>query len=356
MEKIITQISEAIDKFQEEQTPKLEKLREKGTQLMNATNKIERSWSGSFAGWHGRMYYGNFEPPPMNKRFSLEWGGINGIPEGWRERESEEVVGEIERLIGNQFSVKQFEEDIASTASEAKALKDDITSSLAALKLGEGFEKERALLEQAENFKLGEKRNTHIHNRIPGKLISRDTEALFQGICIASHLYYEGVGFEATSLSEALLEYIRLINRLAKQIRLKNATTSPETSINLEELRGLHPKIFDKCQALFEQKAYSEAVEKSFKIVRDKLRSLTGHETGSEAFGKGGLYIRGAAAANVDEDFNKGVQFLTMAIDRFRNEKSHTSDGNIEDPARASQYLVLSSLALSFLENSEIRK
>jgi len=102
------------------------------------------------------------------------------------------------------------------------------------------------------------------------------------------------------------------------------------------------------------KKAYSEAAEKGFKIVRDRLRKLTGYETGSEAFGKSKLHIKGAAATNVDDDFNEAVKFLTMAVDRFRNEKSHTSDAKIDDPIRAYEYLRLSSLAMNLLDNSEI--
>jgi hypothetical protein len=49
------------------------------------------------------------------------------------------------------------------------------------------------------------------------------------------------------------------------------------------------------------------------------------------------------------------VQFLLMAIDMFRNEKSHTSDANIDDPTRAYQYLVLSSLAMYLLDQGEIK-
>jgi uncharacterized protein (TIGR02391 family) len=118
---------------------------------------------------------------------------------------------------------------------------------------------------------------------------------------------------------------------------------------------GLHPSIYEKCYELYKNKTYAEAVEKSFKVVKDRLRSLTTFEAGSDAFGKGNLYIRGAAAPNVDKDFNQAVKFLTMAIDQFRNEKSHTSDAKIEDPIRAYQYLMLSSLAMGLLEDTEIR-
>ena len=56
----------------------------------------------------------------------------------------------------------------------------------------------------------------------------------------------------------------------------------------------------------------------------------------------------------MDQDFNEAVKFLTMAIDRFRNEKSHTSDARIDDPVRAYEYLRVSSLAMKFLDETEI--
>ena len=142
-----------------------------------------------------------------------------------------------------------------------------------------------------------------------------------------------------------LYEYVQKINH----IKLDTRTIEKEFS-------HIHPLIKEKCTSLYLSKEYAEAVEKSFKIVRDKLRALTGYETGSEAFGKGKLYIKGASASNVDDDFNQAVKFLTMAIDMFRNEKSHTSDSKINDPIRAYQYLAMSSLALSLIENSEIKK
>jgi uncharacterized protein (TIGR02391 family) len=117
----------------------------------------------------------------------------------------------------------------------------------------------------------------------------------------------------------------------------------------------LHPEIVSKCIHLFNDTHYAESVEKSFKVVKDRLRVLTSYERGSDAFGSGKLHIKGAIAPNVDDDFNQAVKFLTMAIDMFRNEKSHTSDAKMDDPIRAKQYLVLSSLAMSLLDNAEIK-
>jgi uncharacterized protein (TIGR02391 family) len=126
---------------------------------------------------------------------------------------------------------------------------------------------------------------------------------------------------------------------------------SPDTTA----IDSLHPEILSRCRGLFDGGDYAEAVEKSFKVVRDRLRSLTNYETGSDAFGKGKLYVEGAAAQHVDDDFQNGVKFLSMAIDRFRNEKSHTADGNINDPIRAYEYLRLSSLAMHLLATAVVR-
>ncbi len=84
------------------------------------------------------------------------------------------------------------------------------------------------------------------------------------------------------------------------------------------------------------------------------MRDLTGYETGSEAFGKSNIHIEGAIAPHVDKDFNEGVKFLAMAIDKFRNEKSHTSDTGIDDPTRAYEYLRLSSLAMHLLDAARV--
>jgi uncharacterized protein (TIGR02391 family) len=149
------------------------------------------------------------------------------------------------------------------------------------------------------------------------------------------------------------IEDLRGLTVLLEERRPKTAFTK-DAEPTATAVESLHPEILSRCRKLLESGEYAEAVEKSFKVVRDRLRVLTGHETGADAFGKGHLHVEGAAAPHVDDDFQKGVQFLTMAIDRFRNEKSHTADGNITDPIRAYEYLRLSSLAIHLLEKAGV--
>lgn len=197
------------------------------------------------------------------------------------------------------------------------------------------------LLRDILGEKAGEVREFHLLSGKYGAVISpnpninakRRTEAYFRNLK------------KCRSLLIGILEFLE-----SKKV------SNTEEPISTQALGNLHKNVKQKCSKLYTDEHYPEAVEKSFKVVRDRLRELTTYETGSEAFGKGGLYIKGASAENVDNDFQSAVKFLTMAIDRFRNEKSHTSDGNINDPVRAYEYLTLSSLAMRLLDDSEVRK
>jgi len=155
---------------------------------------------------------------------------------------------------------------------------------------------------------------------------------------------------------QALLQKKAVLESCVEQLELLQPAPAAAPAAETEHigLHGVHPQIRSKCEALDVAGAFAEAVEKSFKVVRDRLRSLTGYEKGSDAFGKGKLHITGAAAPHVDSDFNEGAKFLMMAIDMFRNEKSHTADAKIADPIRAEQYLMLSSLAMYLLDDAEI--
>jgi len=326
-------------------------MNETADALRLACTKIENSWSGSFAGWHGSMYYKDFQKPSVSKMFSGEWGGIHGIPDGWAEKQPDEVIKALELIVGNNFVAKEFENRVSGLRATLEEAKKELVILFSAFTFDKRTEKEKEIYSQLENFKFGKSHGAFNTELRPKQIMTRDTKAAQQGIANPVWLYYESVALEAESIIESQKEFISLTDRLIRQLELKSGATA---SVESSNLINLHPEIIAKCDHLYASGAYPEAVEKGFKVVRDKLRVLTGHETGSEAFGKGKLHIKGAAAANVDADFNEGVKFLTMAIDRFRNEKAHTSDAKIDDPERAHDYLRLSSLAMKLLDAGEI--
>jgi len=346
IESELNAIAALVKAFHAKNDPLKSELESTSKKVADACSVVKRSWSGSFAGWHGNMYFLDFQPPAFHERFSSQWGGLDGVPSGWYERKPEDVKSRLEELVGNSFSFDDFEKKIKQFRTEAENLKDDVLVALSDIPSKSFTDTEQGILSELNSLTLGEKRGALVYNGLPGHIITSDIEAAAEGTCVPAWLYYNAIGQEAESLCVAVDTFLRLSERISRQMDGK--------VIRKTDPSDLHPVVTEKCFQLYLDGHYPEAAEKSFKIVKDRLRALTGTEKAHEAFGAG-LHINGAAAPNVDGDFNEAVKFLTYAIHYFKNEKGHTADGNISDPVRAYQYLAMSSLAMSFLDDTDIR-
>lgn len=75
------------------------------TALADAANDIGKSWSGSWFGYHSRVYYEGFQSPPPGAAFSQEWGFKDAFSMGsrgdWREYKFDDVVQLINDKAGN---------------------------------------------------------------------------------------------------------------------------------------------------------------------------------------------------------------------------------------------------------------
>lgn len=65
-------------------------------------------------------------------------------------------------------------------------------------------------------------------------------------------------------------------NRASSQLDILAPQAAPDLNSSLRGHVGIHPQVWEKCEELYEAGAFAEAVEKSFKVVRDQLRALTG--------------------------------------------------------------------------------
>ena len=113
----------------------------------------------------------------------------------------------------------------------------------------------------------------------------------------------------------------------------------------------LQKDVFDHVQNLLNDGHYFNAIEEAYKIVRKKLKDITGKEKAHEAFKEGNYsLIFGHDPKNeTEKDFFDGVKFLHMAIQKLRNEKAHTLAQEI-DKNLAIHYLVLASLAYDLID------
>jgi predicted nucleotide-binding protein len=212
---LLTQLNEQRDAT----TREVDQLHNEAGHLLDAARKLGESFSGSNFSYHGELYYGDFEKPPLGRRFSVEWGCLNGIPPGWKSRTPEEVKDRIERLAGVQ--VDKIESNSKRLLDRAKKLQTDFLIELAQLHNTNGFKKEKELLSDVENLDWGE----NAHNKYAADALNsfpnmtRDHEAIIAGRILPAHLFYEAVAVQARESSSAIQRFWQLTDRLLRQIQ-----------------------------------------------------------------------------------------------------------------------------------------
>jgi len=126
----------------------------------------------------------------------------------------------------------------------------------------------------------------------------------------------------------------------------KSQATYKNGNINIE----LQKDIFDHVQKLLNDGHYFNAVEEAYKVVRKKLKEVSGREKATDAFNRINYKkIFGHEPRNeAEKDFFEGVKFLHMSIQFLRNEKSHTPARKL-DKNLAIHYISLASLAYDLI-------
>jgi predicted nucleotide-binding protein len=159
--------------------------------LEKAAQEVARSFSGSWLGYHSRVYYNGLVPSPPGANFSQEWGLMDRIANlgsrgQWREYDAEDVKTFIYETAGNP--------DIASIhnkSRKAAAVFDDAKAAILSI-----FENELAnstdsfltkLNTDLEGLKPLSKHEALQILRPKGQIISRDMVALGQGNWVPPH-------------------------------------------------------------------------------------------------------------------------------------------------------------------------
>ena len=130
----------------------------------------------------------------------------------------------------------------------------------------------------------------------------------------------------------------------------KSQATFKEGNINII----LQKDIFDHVQKLLNNGHYFNAVEEAYKVVRKKLRNVSGKEKATDAFNQSNLekIFGHQSVDDAEKDFFEGVKFLHMAIQFLRNEKAHTPATEL-DKNLAVHYIALASLAYDLINRKQ---
>lgn len=151
------------------------------------------------------------------------------------------------------------------------------------------------------------------------------------------------------------VEIEKIANKLqsypSQKIKVNNNIVN---AVEMDEIIiNLRPEIYEHIKRYLATQDYYHAVEESYKIVRQKLRALTGEEKANHAFCETNIEkIFGHNPSNdAEKDFFEGVKFINMAIQRFRNEKAHTPAKPLEKNL-AIHYISLASLAYELISRN----
>lgn len=113
----------------------------------------------------------------------------------------------------------------------------------------------------------------------------------------------------------------------------------------------LQKEVFSHIKELLNWWHYFNAVEEAYKIVRVKLRNITGEEQAHKWFQENNyeLIFWNKPKNKIEKDFFDWVKYLHMSIQFLRNEKAHTPARDI-DKNLAIHYIVLASLAYDLID------
>lgn len=192
----------------QELTKELESFTDSAKRVALACNTIDASWSGSDLVGHVDYFYEDYKIPPTNKRFSIEWGLINGVPQGWHEKNDDEVLQKIEADSG--IKLKDLDEVANSTSSKFEKLRKHAIIAFSQIS------KEAA--DEIEKFNLQTK--TDIFNQYWKKqIMTRDRHALLAGRKVPTHKYYDATASFITGAPEQLNDFLFLIDKVVAQNR-----------------------------------------------------------------------------------------------------------------------------------------
>jgi predicted nucleotide-binding protein len=163
--------------------------------LRDAVHQIARSFSGSWLGYHSRVYYANFLPPPPGARFSQEWGLMDtmsgmGSRGEWQEHDVEDTKAHILRLANNP-DLSQAHEAAAAADELFQFAKSDMTSIIqteiesGADRFLETLAEQLNELKTLSTFEVAQRMNAG------GQVMTRDTIVLGQGTQLPPHVAFK---------------------------------------------------------------------------------------------------------------------------------------------------------------------
>lgn len=162
-------------------------------QLEERANRVGRAWSGSWLGYHSRVYYGGFADPPPGARFSKEWGMMKlefsqETVGNWKEHRFDDVLSSIQKPVPPQKldQIRRRSCLVKADFDEEKSQVLSILSGFSRTQNEDSFLKDIVgKVDEVEVFDA----NDFIRAMRPhGQIMSRDSVAIQSGLHTPPHI------------------------------------------------------------------------------------------------------------------------------------------------------------------------
>ncbi|MBD2510873.1 nucleotide-binding protein [Nostoc muscorum FACHB-395] len=214
--------------------------------LQEAVNQAAKSWSGSWLGYHSRVYYNQLQPVPPGARFSQEWGLSDGFSNetrgDWCEYDFDSIYNILKSKAIN-FSLEQLNELANYANEEIPDLREELISIIfSCLASGEDTYLDR-LKQEAELCKTSSVGEFVDYLRGGGQFFSRDRVAVLSGSQTPPHIYLQAQLLAVQSPATVAESLKKIANRLALHLTKKSRTymysSQPGTHIFIGHGRSL---------------------------------------------------------------------------------------------------------------------
>lgn len=171
-----------------------EKINEPLTALIKTAERVAKSWSGSWLGYHSQIYYAGLTEIPPGARFSQEWGlmdsfAIQDTVGDWQEYRFDDVVSYIYKEAGDPDISSQKEESTSAKEifEESKYQILSLLSEITDVRKDDNFLKD--ILGKIDKKKIFSADDFESAVRPTGQMMSRDMPAIQAGLKTPPHIY-----------------------------------------------------------------------------------------------------------------------------------------------------------------------
>lgn len=215
--------------------------------FVEAAAEAEKSWSGSWLGYHSRVYYEGLQPVPPGARFSQEWGfnygGMQGTQGDWVEFSFDDVYDAITKIKGVKKKIPAMLDEASKAKDQIEEIRDTLLSLAESSRNGCEDTYLDRVIKDIEKCKVFTPTD-YVESLAPsGKFFSRDMPAIQAGITPPPHvclqarvLAIKSPKSTAESLSRCAA---KIANHLANKSRAQIEKNTPGTHVFIGHGRSL---------------------------------------------------------------------------------------------------------------------